>query len=70
MIQTTAYILAGFAVGFWIWVIWYVCKRHPRKSVIVYNDDERVYQLWVGNEVVYEHTFYSRVLEEQERMGV
>ena len=68
MIQTTAYILAGFAIAFWIWVIWYVCK--PKKSLIVYNDDERVYQLWVGNEVVFEHTFYSRVLEEQKRLGV
>jgi hypothetical protein len=68
MIQTTAYILAAFAIAFWIWVIWYVCK--PEKSVILYNDDERVYQLWVGNEVIFEHTFYSRVLEEQERLGV
>jgi hypothetical protein len=68
MIQTTAYILATFAIGWWAWVIWHVCK--PKKSVIVYNDDAHVYQLWVGNEVIFEHTFYSRVLEEQERLGV
>jgi len=68
MIQTISYILAAFAIAFWIWVICYVCK--PEKSVILYNDDERVYQLWVGNEVIFEHTFFSRVLEEQERLGV
>lgn len=66
--SSTAYILAGIAIAWWAWLIWYICK--PSKSAIIYNDNYHVWQLWLGSDVIFEHTFYSRVLEEKIKLGI
>lgn len=64
--STTAYILAGIALAWWSWLIWYIYQS--KRTFITYNDDTRMFELWHDRECIFEHTFYSRVEMERQRL--